>query len=70
MRKSLTLSSLTPFSSGSKCGSFTRKYSSGKKKEKRDVSPSEYVIRNILNYSLALNVFKTEEAGIVKMVMN
>ena len=35
MRKSLTLSSLTPFSSGSKCGSFTRKHTSGKKKEKR-----------------------------------
>jgi len=70
MRKSITLSSLTPFSPGSKTGSYTRRISSGKRKERRDVSPSESVIRNILNYSMALNVFQTEETGIVRMVMN
>jgi hypothetical protein len=70
MRKSLTLSSLTSFSPGSKSGHLTRKNASGKRKERHDVSPSEFVIRNILNYSRALTVFQTEEAGIVKMVMN
>jgi hypothetical protein len=33
-------------------------------------SPSEYVIRNILNYSKALAVLKTERTGIINMVMN
>ncbi len=33
-------------------------------------SPSEYVIRNILNYSRALSIIKTHEAGTLKMVMN
>jgi len=33
-------------------------------------SPSEYVIRNILNYSKALAVLKTEQTGTINMVMN
>jgi hypothetical protein len=37
---------------------------------KNGVSPSEYVIRNILNYSKALAVLKTEEIGMVNRVMN
>jgi hypothetical protein len=33
-------------------------------------TPSEYIIRNILNYSKALEVIKTEKGGIVNIVMN
>jgi hypothetical protein len=32
--------------------------------------PSEAVIRNILNYSKALNVLNTKSSGIVKLVLN
>jgi hypothetical protein len=70
MRRSLTLSSLTPFSSDLKAGSLRRKISYGKRNHRKDVAPSESVIRSILNYSLALSVFHTEDAGMVKMVMN
>ncbi len=34
------------------------------------VSPSESVIRNLLNYSKALAVLKTTETGYINMVMN
>jgi hypothetical protein len=34
------------------------------------ISPSEHVIRNILNYSKALAVLKTERTGTINMVMN
>ena len=34
------------------------------------VSPGEYVIRNLMNYSMALSVLNTKETGIVKLVMN
>jgi hypothetical protein len=34
------------------------------------VSPSESVIRNILNYSKALTVLKTTETGYINLVMN
>jgi hypothetical protein len=33
-------------------------------------SPGESVIRNLLNYSKALAVVKTEETGILNLVMN
>jgi hypothetical protein len=41
----------------------------GKEKEHM-VSPSESVIRNILNYSKTLTVIKTKETGILNLVMN
>jgi hypothetical protein len=34
------------------------------------VSPSESVIRNLLNYSKALAVLKTHDSGYVNLVMN
>ena len=34
------------------------------------VSPSESVIRNLLNYSKALAVLKTNETGYINLVMN
>jgi hypothetical protein len=43
---------------------------SSSKKVKTGIAPSEYVIRNILNYSKALAVLKTEEIGQVNRVMN
>jgi hypothetical protein len=38
--------------------------------ERNGVSPSEQVIRNLLNYSSALAVLKTRETGFVNLVMN
>jgi hypothetical protein len=43
---------------------------SGSVKNSRDMLPSESVIRNILNYSRALQVLKTEKFGIVNLIMN
>ena len=43
---------------------------SGSKNRSRDMSPSEFVIRNILNYSQALKVLRTEKFGIVNLIMN
>lgn len=40
------------------------------KEKGKMVSPSESVIRNILNYSKALSVIKTKETGIFNLVMN
>jgi hypothetical protein len=34
------------------------------------VSPREFVIQNLLNYSKALSVLKTRDSGIVNLVMN
>lgn len=33
-------------------------------------APSESVIRNLINYSKALSVFKTRQSGIINLVMN
>ncbi len=33
-------------------------------------SPSEFIIRNLLSYSKALSVLKTNETGYVNLVMN
>jgi hypothetical protein len=38
--------------------------------ERNGISPSEQVIRNILNYSAALAVLKTRETGFINLVMN
>jgi hypothetical protein len=70
MRKHLTLKSLTSVPSDRKSVAADTKPFPKKKSERHDVSPREFVIRNILNYSLALSVFQTQEAGFVKMVMN
>jgi hypothetical protein len=40
------------------------------KKERPGVSPSEFAIRNIMNYSRALEVLKTEKGGTVNLIMN
>jgi hypothetical protein len=40
------------------------------RRRKRTVSPSESVIRNLLNYSKALAVLKTSETGYINLVMN
>jgi len=39
-------------------------------RKRNEMSPSESVIRNILNYSKALAVFKTPDNGILHLVMN
>ena len=70
MRKHLTLDSLTSISSNKKAAASDEKSFSNRKYERHDVSPREFVIRNILNYSLALSVIQTNEAGCIKMVMN
>lgn len=44
--------------------------SSDKRRKRHEMSPSESVIRNILNYSKALSVFSTPETGIINLVMN
>jgi hypothetical protein len=40
------------------------------RRRRKVVSPSESVIRNLLNYSKALAVLKTTETGYINMVMN
>ncbi len=66
MRKPVTLCSLTSSVSSQKKGSMNRK----KLKPKSGVSPSEYVLRNIFNYSRALVVFHLPDAAPVSMLMN
>jgi hypothetical protein len=39
-------------------------------RRRKAVSPSESVIRNLLNYSKALAVLKTTDTGYVNLVMN
>ena len=44
--------------------------SSEPRRMRKSVSPRESVIRNLLNYSKALAVLKTNETGFINMVMN
>ena len=44
--------------------------SDDKRRRRKVVSPSESVIRNLLNYSKALTVLKTTETGYINLVMN
>jgi hypothetical protein len=44
--------------------------SADKRRRNKVVSPSESVIRNLLNYSKALTVLKTTETGYINLVMN
>jgi len=39
-------------------------------RRRKIVSPSEFVIRNLLSYSKALSVLKTNETGYINLVMN
>ncbi|MBC8314046.1 MAG: hypothetical protein ISR57_00450 [Bacteroidales bacterium] len=39
-------------------------------KNNKSVSPREYVIRNILNYSKSLSILKTHRTGTITLVMN
>jgi hypothetical protein len=44
--------------------------STEKRRRSKEVSPSESVIRNLLNYSKALTVLQTNDTGFIHMVMN
>jgi hypothetical protein len=70
MKKTLTLYPIPSYSSKQQSGARSRKHQLRKKMERNGVSPSEQVIRNILNYSRALAVLKTRETGFVNLVMN
>jgi len=70
MKKTLTLYPLTSYSSSKKSGARSRRYQLRKKMERIGVSPSEQVIRNLLNYSSALSVLKTRGTGFVNLMMN
>ncbi|MEI6456705.1 MAG: hypothetical protein WCO93_10500 [bacterium] len=61
MKRNATMYYLTSKGNGS---------SSDKRRKRHEMSPSESVIRNILNYSKALSVFSTPETGIINLVMN
>lgn len=45
-------------------------YAGMSRKDRKEVSPSDTVIRNILNYSKALAILKTSDSGIISLVMN
>ena len=45
-------------------------FSAESRKNAKEVSPSDSVIRNILNYSRALSVLSTHNSGIIRLVMN
>ncbi len=44
--------------------------SSDDKRKKNETGPSASVIRNILNYSKALSVLHTKDAGMIHLVLN
>jgi hypothetical protein len=70
MKKTLTLYLNPPYPSNPRSGARIRKHLLRKKMERNGVSPSEQVIRNLLNYSSALAVLKTRGTGFVNLVMN
>jgi len=45
-------------------------FSNDLRKNRKEVSPSDSVIRNILNYSNALVILNTNDSGIIRLVMN
>ena len=45
-------------------------FSAEGRKNRKEVSPSDSVIRNILNYSKALTILSTHDTGIIRLVMN
>ena len=44
--------------------------SADRRRRRKVISPSESVIRNLLNYSKALTVLTTNETGTINLVMN
>jgi hypothetical protein len=64
MKRTATFYSLTPIQSK------VNDPSADKRRRRKVVSPSESVIRNLLNYSKALAVLKTTETGYINLVMN
>jgi hypothetical protein len=64
MKRTATIYALTPFSSK------VNDPSTDRRRRRKEVSPSESVIRNLLNYSKALAVLKTNDTGIINLVMN
>ena len=64
MKRTATIFSLTPFQPK------VNDPSPEKLRRRKVVSPSESVIRNLLNYSKALTVLKSTETGFINMVMN
>jgi hypothetical protein len=64
MKRTATFYSLTPFHAR------VSNPSADKCRRAKVVSPSESVIRNLLNYSKALAVLKTTETGYINLVMN
>jgi hypothetical protein len=71
MRKHFTLYSSTSVHLPGKSDSRSDSRSFKKRKSERyNVSPGELIIRNILNYSLALSVLPTKDPGLNSMLMN
>jgi hypothetical protein len=66
MRKPSTLCSYHSSSHPRK----TRRKAMVAKSDRYGESPSEYIVRNILNYSRALAVLKPEDSGLFRMLMN
>lgn len=64
MKRTATISSLT---SNQK---MSDDLSNEMRRMRKSGSPCEFVIRNLLNYSKALAVLKTNETGFINMVMN
>jgi len=64
MKRTATFYSLTSFQSK------VNDPSAEKRRSRKVVSPSESVIRNLLNYSKALTVLTTSETGYINLVMN
>jgi len=64
MKRTATFYSLTSFPSR------LNDASADKRRRRKICSPSESVIRNLLNYSKALAVLKTNETGYINLVMN
>ena len=64
MKRHATFYSLN--SNTSKENSFSDKFG----KNRKEISPSDSVIRNRLNYSKALSILTTHDTGIIRLVMN
>ncbi len=67
MKKNLTLSDLILYAF------LETKFSINKPMQKIDylnASPSERVIKNILNYSMSLSVFKSKITGNINLILN
>jgi hypothetical protein len=64
MEKSFTLDNYKYLSEGEK---LTRNI---KQRKKTELKPSEYAVRNILNYSRAVSIFQTHNAGLVTLILN